>query len=238
LACNSIVSESGNGTLRLEEINEISIPWDLNFDALNLSYNGRTIATVDDATFCQDITYKELKALRDEGKLKPGRQYKIIDYDTITNHPDLAAAGHPFDIIVTADTVHTLNETARAARVDLKYDFLEPYHSHKPVPFVYKLIEDNDEIYEDYGNPVSQVSAQCITARNQYGEFVPTLIDPDPGKFNLKCYNNSFRVFALLSEDGSVIQSGWFNLMYDHCALDLGYENGVPVIYLMNQNPE
>jgi hypothetical protein len=83
VACNSIVSESGNGTLLLEDINEISIPWDLNFDASNLSYNGRTIATVDDATFCQDITYKELKALRDEGKLKPGRQYKIIDYDTL-----------------------------------------------------------------------------------------------------------------------------------------------------------
>ena len=238
LACNSIVSESGNGTLLLEDIDEIRVPWALNFDVSNLSYNGRTIATVEDATFCQDITYKDLKTLRDEGKLKPGRQYKIIDYDTITNHPDLAAAGHPFDIIVTADTVHTLNETARAARVDLKYDFLEPYYSHKPVPFVYKLIEDNDEIYEDYGSPVSQVSAQCVTARNQYGEFVPALIDPDPEKFNLKCYNDNFWVYALLNEDGSVIQDGWLNLRYDHCALDLEYENGVPVIYIMNQNPE
>lgn len=237
LACDTIISE--RGTLYLENISQIStFASDLDFATDNLSYNGKTIATVEDTIFCQDITYKELKTLRDEGKLKPGRQYKIIDYDTITTHPDLAVAGHPFDIIVTADTVHTLNEIARAVRVDLKYDFLEPYSSYKPVPFVYKIIEDNDEVYEDYGNPVSQISARCITARNQYGEFVPALIDPDPEKFNFKCYNDNFFIEALLSEDGSVIQDRWLNLRCDHCALDFGYENGVPVIYIMNQNPE
>jgi hypothetical protein len=234
-----ITSESGYKSLFLDSINEISTnEANLNFDVSNLSYNGRTIATVEEAILCQDITYKELKTLRDEGKLKPGRQYKIIDYDTITTHPDLAAAGHPFDIIVTADTVHTLNETARAARVDLKYDFLEPYHSHKPVPFVYKLIEDNDEIYEDYGNPVSQVSAQCVTARNQYGELVPALIDPNPDAFNLRCYNEVFNVRALLNEDGSVINGRPYEIECDYCAIDLAYENGVPVVYIMNQNPE
>jgi hypothetical protein len=29
-----------------------------------------------------------------------------------------------------------------------------------------------------------------------------------------------------------------FELIYEHCALDFEYENGVPVIYIMNQNPE
>jgi hypothetical protein len=59
------------------------------------------------------ITYSELKNLRDNKKLIPGQQYRIIDYKTTTSQSNTCSAGHQFDIIVTADSNNTLNENAR-----------------------------------------------------------------------------------------------------------------------------
>ena len=61
-----------------------------------------------------NTTYSELKSLRDNGKLVPGQQYRITDYKTTTTQANTTSAGHQFDIIVTADDMHVLNETARA----------------------------------------------------------------------------------------------------------------------------
>ena len=61
-----------------------------------------------------EITYEELKELRDNSQLVPGQQYRIIDYVTTTVQTDTQSAGHQFDIIVTADDVNVLNEKARA----------------------------------------------------------------------------------------------------------------------------
>ena len=60
------------------------------------------------------ITYAELKSLRDAGNLVPGQQYRITDYATTTVQENTISAGHQFDIIVTADSESTLNEVARA----------------------------------------------------------------------------------------------------------------------------
>jgi hypothetical protein len=61
-----------------------------------------------------EITYSDLKALRDAGNLVPGRQYRITDYDCTTVQEDTQSAMKPFDIIVVADSNNTLNENARA----------------------------------------------------------------------------------------------------------------------------
>ncbi len=61
------------------------------------------------------VTYAELKALRDGGQLVAGQSYRITDYTTLTAGSGSAAAGHDFDIIVSAIDAHTLNEDARAA---------------------------------------------------------------------------------------------------------------------------
>lgn len=61
-----------------------------------------------------EITYGELKALRDSGQLQAGKQYRITDYETTTTQEHTRSAGHRFDIIVTADDEKTLNEKARA----------------------------------------------------------------------------------------------------------------------------
>jgi hypothetical protein len=61
-----------------------------------------------------NITYSELKVLRDGNKLIPGQQYRITDYITTTSQENTQSAGHQFDIIVTADSENSLNEKARA----------------------------------------------------------------------------------------------------------------------------
>lgn len=62
-----------------------------------------------------ETTYSALKALRDNGGLKSGMQYRITDYVcTVANDSEARAVSHPFDIIVTAYDENTLNENARA----------------------------------------------------------------------------------------------------------------------------
>ena len=65
-----------------------------------------------------NITYAELVLLRDNANLKPGQQYRIIDYVTTTIQENTQSAGHQFDVIVTADDEKTLNEVARACLHD------------------------------------------------------------------------------------------------------------------------
>ena len=60
------------------------------------------------------ITYESLKTLRDNAKLIPRRQYRIIDYITTTSQENTQSAGHKFDIIVTALDERTLSEEAQA----------------------------------------------------------------------------------------------------------------------------
>ena len=61
-----------------------------------------------------EINYASLKSLRDNSKLIPGMQYRITDYHTITTQENTRSADNQFDIIVTADSVNVLNESARA----------------------------------------------------------------------------------------------------------------------------
>jgi len=60
------------------------------------------------------VTYSELVDLRNNGELIAGMQYRITDYVTTTAQENTRSAGHPFDVIVTADSNNALNEVARA----------------------------------------------------------------------------------------------------------------------------
>lgn len=73
----------------------------------------------DSARQLVEKTWSELKAMRDDGALVPGQQYRITDYVATTNG-DMGSqsANHRFDIIVTADDAGTLNEHARAIAHD------------------------------------------------------------------------------------------------------------------------
>lgn len=62
----------------------------------------------------QEVTYSELKNLRDNGELIPGLSYRITDYDCMTFQKNTRSAHNQFDVIVTADSSNALNENARA----------------------------------------------------------------------------------------------------------------------------
>ena len=62
-----------------------------------------------------NITYNELKELRDNSKLKPSQYYRITDFvTTVANDPEAQSAGHPFDIIVMASKENKLQEECYA----------------------------------------------------------------------------------------------------------------------------
>ena len=62
-----------------------------------------------------NITYSELKSLRDQSKLIPSRWYRITDFvTTVANDPGAQSAGHPFDIIVLASDKNRLQEECYA----------------------------------------------------------------------------------------------------------------------------
>lgn len=64
----------------------------------------------------QQVTYSELKTLRDSSKLHPGQSYRITDYTCTTIQEDTQSAGHVFDIIVTAVEPGKISEIARAVQ--------------------------------------------------------------------------------------------------------------------------
>lgn len=65
-------------------------------------------------SFMQEVTYAELKALRNESKLVAGLKYRMIDYETTTSQEGTLSAGHPFDLILTALDEKTLDEKCSA----------------------------------------------------------------------------------------------------------------------------
>lgn len=62
-----------------------------------------------------EITWQELKNLRDNGQLSAGSLYRITDYQCTTVQENTRSAGNQFDIIVLALTNNTLSEQAWAA---------------------------------------------------------------------------------------------------------------------------
>lgn len=64
----------------------------------------------------EEIEYADLVSKRNNRNLVPGKQYRITDYyATVVGGGDVDTSRNRFDIIVTADSIGTLNEVARAA---------------------------------------------------------------------------------------------------------------------------
>ena len=83
------------------------------------SINGESLLgsgniTISGSTSIIEITYVDLKSLRDGKKLQPGQLYRITDYVTTTSQADTQSANHPFDLIVLATSTSTLSEEAKA----------------------------------------------------------------------------------------------------------------------------
>lgn len=65
-----------------------------------------------------NVTWAQLKAFRDAGKLHKGMRYRVTDYQCATTQANTQSAGHQFDIIVTALSEDKLSEEASAIRHD------------------------------------------------------------------------------------------------------------------------
>ena len=68
------------------------------------------------ANLVVNITYLELRELKKNSQLNPGRYYRITDYVTSTTQNNTRSAEHPFDIVVLALNENTLSEDAYAIR--------------------------------------------------------------------------------------------------------------------------
>ncbi len=58
----------------------------------------------------QNITISKLQELIKERSLITGEQYRIIDYKPTYSDGDFIMLGHPFDIIIVAESIDTINE--------------------------------------------------------------------------------------------------------------------------------
>ena len=62
-----------------------------------------------------NLTYSELKTLRDNSNLKPSQYYRITDFvTTVANDEEARSAEHPFDLIILATDKNKLQEECYA----------------------------------------------------------------------------------------------------------------------------
>lgn len=131
-------------------------------DKFEVGPNGNWLLNGEDtglfAPLMHDITYQELKALRDAGQLQPGEEYRIVDYVTRDNGvaDSFVAGEHLFDIIVKADTESSLSEEARVCKSRRRR--LMCKESHKSlkedwIPVI--LYEDTVFAYHESADPIT-----------------------------------------------------------------------------------
>ena len=88
--------------------------------------NGQSVVgegNIDTIEGIQEVTYLKLMNNIARKKLKPGQQYRILDYVTTTTQEYTHSFGHRFDIIVTANSNNTLSEIAKACLHGGKDDY-------------------------------------------------------------------------------------------------------------------
>jgi hypothetical protein len=166
-----------------------------------------------------NITYSELKSLRDNSQLVPCKQYRITDYITTTTEDNTRSAGHQFDIIVTANDVNTLSHLAKAVlhegdtyftscnitRWQLWYDIdnnIELYKwadAENGKGVIYRMIDDrNNDCPYDFKNILFYTDRydddENTSSDNYYYTFSHilnnTLIDSSTSLSDLLCNNN------------------------------------------------
>lgn len=101
--------EQSKGGLSKLNVNIKDIAKQTDFEQLK-----NTVDNLEPVPSLTEITYNNLRILRNNGKLIPGTWYRITDYQTTTNKANTQAAGHQFDVIVLATDNNNLSHCARA----------------------------------------------------------------------------------------------------------------------------
>ena len=109
--------ETVGGAASLEELgNKVdSLNNEINSIASDIDNIHATLENISSGGSYTEITWQELKNLRDNSQLSAGSLYRITDYQCTTILENTRSAGNQFDIIVLALTNNTLSEQAWAA---------------------------------------------------------------------------------------------------------------------------
>ena len=171
------------------------------------------------------VTYAELVALRDNGELIAGMQYRITDYVTTTAQENTQSAGHQFDVIVTADNANTLNEVARACQhegdtyfseaganlvawqiwysLDNDTDRFKWADTTNGKGVIYRMIDEwNNDCPYDFKNIQFKHPKDTITYPDYYYTF-STVIDSivtDHSLLQGYCYSNTMKEHIMLKK--------------------------------------
>ena len=100
----------------------------------------------------KEVTYSELKELRDNNQLSPGSWYRMTDFVTTArstnfygDEVEFRSAEHPFDLIILATSTNTISEDVKAVLHEGDDYFDKPsVHMHK---WELKYSLDNDDNY-------------------------------------------------------------------------------------------
>ena len=139
-----------------------------------------------------DVTYSELKSLRDNSELQTGTQYRITNYVTTTVQEDTKSANHSFEIIVTATSTNMLSEVAIACwnkKVNRRIEINE-----ETTPSEWVNVEVND-IPEELKNKLSftpdkNTDIKCFTTLVELNEGeldVEFKFKPGSGSKRINC---------------------------------------------------
>ena len=172
----------------------------------------------------EEITYNNLKALRDGAKLTPSRLYRITDYITTTAQSNTKSARHPFDVIVLAISESELLEQAWAIQHEgdeyfannnlnawkiwycidndtTRFDWADETNG-KGV--IYRMIDEfNNDIPYDFKNIQFKHPTNTATYPHYYYTFASNNIE-DNTDYSLdiikKCYSNIIREYITESK--------------------------------------
>lgn len=137
--------------------------------------------------YCEEITYAELKVLRDSNVLVPGMFYRITDYVcTTTQENTTAVQGTDFDIIVQALSTNTLSETALASAPSGNPVLMSSVVTNKVIkshviPHYYEYVDYSDQLNgadPDYRQGKDVFVAYNYLANNE-GTTVPVIYKTD-----------------------------------------------------------
>ena len=110
-----------------------------------------------------NVTYDELKTMRDNSQLIPGHMYRMTDYETTCTWENTQIAGHPFDLVLTALDNKTLDEKCSAIWSERDTD---GYFANSNLPaWDVRYCLDNDTERFDWaqmGGSVLKVSAEGL----------------------------------------------------------------------------
>ena len=187
--------------------------------------NGKSILGNGDIkpTTIVEITYDELKSLRDNSKLVPGQQYRITDYITTTSQKYTYSAEHQFDIIVTALNENTLLEEAKAIQHEGDDYFA---NSNLSAWKIWYCLDNDTNRFSWAGKQRNEVGYEsCNIDTSRCVLTIPSNDPEDDGKRELK---NMVRAVGTIIGDPTT--NGWYDTNKNEIFSHYSYEednNGI-----------